>query len=379
MGSTEEQLLLSKDATDVFVIGGGPAGLATAIAARQKGMTASVADGAMPPIDKTCGEGMMPDTQEVLRLLGVNLDPCSGFRFRGIGFVQQSATAKACFPQGQGIGLRRPLLHHALVARAAECGVELLWQTPVLRVDADGVVAGGRKIRARWIVGADGLGSRVRRWSDLEAGRSSARRFASRRHYHVKSWTDFMEVHWGQRTQAYVTPMGPGEVCVVMIGERGEDANFERGLQLLPELKERLRGAVPGSRERGAVTLCRSLKRVQRGNVALVGDASGSVDAITGEGLRLGLRQALALAEAMEADNLERYQQAHREMSHRPMMMARMMLILGRHPALRRRVLQTFAGRPELFAGFLAYHAGQGTHAELLSTGAALGWRLIAA
>jgi menaquinone-9 beta-reductase len=43
-------------ATDVFVIGGGPAGLAAAIAARAKGLRVTVADGGVPPIDKPCGE-----------------------------------------------------------------------------------------------------------------------------------------------------------------------------------------------------------------------------------------------------------------------------------------------------------------------------------
>ena len=47
--------------TDVFVIGGGPAGLAAAIAARQQGLRVLVADGAKPPIDKACGEVLMPD------------------------------------------------------------------------------------------------------------------------------------------------------------------------------------------------------------------------------------------------------------------------------------------------------------------------------
>ncbi|MGB8062426.1 MAG: FAD-binding protein, partial [Candidatus Sulfotelmatobacter sp.] len=47
--------------TDVFVIGGGPAGLAAAIAARKCGLRVIVADAAQPPIDKACGEGLMPD------------------------------------------------------------------------------------------------------------------------------------------------------------------------------------------------------------------------------------------------------------------------------------------------------------------------------
>src|SRR6267378_2491580 len=44
--------------TEILVIGGGPAGLAAAIAARKKGFEVTVADGAKPPIDKACGEGL---------------------------------------------------------------------------------------------------------------------------------------------------------------------------------------------------------------------------------------------------------------------------------------------------------------------------------
>jgi len=378
-GRVDSQVHRMTDYVDVFVAGGGPAGLAAAIAARQKGFRVTVADGAAPPVDKACGEGMMPETLAALRSLGVNISPCEGSRFPGVRFVQEGRTATASFPHGQGIGLRRPLLHQKLIARAEQCGVELLWKTPMTGLDADGVSAGGRKIRARWIVGADGLGSRVRRWSDLDAARSSAKRYAVRRHYHVRAWTDFAEVHWGERVQAYVTPIGADEVCVVMIGERGEDAAFERGLTGLPELRERLRGAVPGSRERGAVTFSKSLRNVQRGNVALIGDASGSVDAITGEGLRLAFHQAPALAEAMAAGSLRSYQQAHRELEKRPMIMGRLMLLLARRPALRKRVVASFSAKPQLFARLLALHLGQGTPAEVLTTGAELGWQLLVA
>ena len=106
------------DKTDVFVVGGGPAGLAVAIAARQRGMSVIVADGAVPPIDKTCGEGMMPETLAGLRSLGVALDPCQGFRFKGIRFVQEGANVGAAFPHGPGLGLARPVLHEKLIARA---------------------------------------------------------------------------------------------------------------------------------------------------------------------------------------------------------------------------------------------------------------------
>lgn len=364
---------------DLFIVGGGPAGLAAAIAARQKGFDVTVADGSAPPIDKTCGEGMTPESVAALRALGVNFASGEGFRFRGIRFVQNGVSVCADFPEGFGAGCRRPLLHEKLIARAEECGVRLLWKTPVTGMDLDGVFAGGKKIAARWIVGADGRGSRVRKWSGLETARSSTRRFASRRQYRMRPWSEFMEIYWGEKTQAYVTPVGSEEVCVVLIAASPAETSFAAALAKMPELRKRLHGAELCSRERGAITISKSLRNVQRGNVALVGDASGSVDAITGEGLRLGFRQAFALADAMESGELRSYQRIHRELARRPLLMARLMVLLGNHGSLRKRVLESFAQNPQLFTKFLAFHVGEGTPAELLSTGAALGWQLLAA
>ena len=64
--------------TDVFVIGGGPAGLAAAIAARHRGFRVVVADGVKPPIDKACGEVLMPDAITALDRLGVAIPAAEG-------------------------------------------------------------------------------------------------------------------------------------------------------------------------------------------------------------------------------------------------------------------------------------------------------------
>ena len=61
---------------------------------------------------------------------------------------------------------------------------------------------------------------------------------------------------------------------------------------LFPQVAVHLEGAVPTTAVRGAVTGARRLARVYRDTVALVGDASGSVDAITGAGLSLAFQQA---------------------------------------------------------------------------------------
>lgn len=368
-----------KEKADVFVVGGGPAGLASAIVARQKGFSVTLADGAEPPIDKPCGEGLMPDTLDALAALGVRLRAGVGYPFRGVQFIQRDRRAAADFPKGCGTGIRRVLLHELLAKKAEEGGVQLLWNTPVTGISSEGVHLRGQVVAARWILGADGGGSRIRKWSGLDFNRFRTQRFATRRHYRVRPWSHFVQIHWGERAQAYVTPIAEEEVCVVMIAERLEDAQFERALADMPELAERIRGAQQHGRERGAITLMHSLRRVSSGNVALVGDASGGVDAITGEGMRLTFQQATAVAEAMVAGNLRIYEKAHRDMLVRPMCMGGLILQLGRSATLRARMLRVFSENPKLFAQMLLIHAGRGTPVKVLLAGAQLGWDFLAA
>jgi menaquinone-9 beta-reductase len=364
--------------TDVIVIGGGPVGLAAAIAIRKMGFEVTVADGVRPPIDKACGEGLMPDTLAALQMLGVNARDGDGCAFRGIRFIEGKSSVDANFPSGHGIGLRRTVLHQKIAERAAACGVSLMWNTPVTGICDDGAVVKGGVVRAKWIIGADGGNSRVRKWAGLEAHREHNRRFAFRRHYHAKPWTDCMEIYWGPNAQAYVTAVGKEEVCVALIS-RTPVVNLEMAIQKFPELASRLDRAQPVSPDRGAVTAMHRLKRVYRGRVALIGDASGSVDAITGDGLCLGFHQVGALANALQADDLAAYQTAHRRLARRPRLMARFLLLLDAQPALRRRVMRALSSEPDIFERLLAVHVGETSPRHLAATGAFLGWRFLAA
>lgn len=363
--------------TDVFVVGGGPAGLAAAIAARRQGFDVVVADGAEPPIDKACGEGLMPDTLSALQDLGVTINPAEGFAFRGVRFVGESAEVDAGFPLGQGIGLRRPVLHQKMIEHALHLGVTLLWETSVTGLSPDGVIVGGTKIAARWIVGADGIRSRVRRWCGLEAPALTRPRYAFRRHYRVAPWTDCMEIHWGRNAQAYVTPVGHQDVCVVLIS-RNPGVRSTSIAEHFPKLADHLASA-EASPESGAVTLTCGFERVYRDRVALIGDASGSVDAITGEGLCLSFHQAAALADALDSGDLSDYQAAHRRLARRPTLMGRLLLLLDSQPKLRHRAMRALAAHPDLFARLLAVHVGATSPIHLAETGALLGWRLVVA
>src|SRR5580700_1681275 len=154
--------------TDVFIVGGGPVGLATAIALRARGFRVTVADPAMPPIDKACGEGLMPDALASLARLGVTLRPETCFPFRGIRFLGPDTAVDASFPEGMGVGIRRTHLHQALIDRAEEAGATLLWGTPVKGLTETSVMLDSGPIECKWVVGADGEKSRVREWAGLE-------------------------------------------------------------------------------------------------------------------------------------------------------------------------------------------------------------------
>ncbi len=365
--------------TDVFVIGGGPAGLAAAIAARQQGFHVMVADGTQPPIDKACGEGLLPDGLAALERLGIQLPPDEAYPFRGIRFRSSSLSADAPFPaNGFGQAVRRISLHRAMIDRAERVGVRFLWRTAVTGISSEGVRVGDRVIRARWIVGADGGSSRVRRWAGLESSTRSGSRYAFRRHYRVAPWSDHMEVYWGADCQGYATAVSREQVCVA-VASHDPALRLGEGLRALPELGKRLLGCEMVSAERGAVTGNRRLRRVWRGNVALIGDASGTVDAITGEGLGLAFRQAVVLAECLRTGSLALYEKEHRRLGLRPRWMARLMLTLDGRPWLQQRALQVFQEHPETFQRLVALHVGALPPAHLVRDGLTLGWGLLSA
>jgi flavin-dependent dehydrogenase len=177
--------------------------------------------------------------------------------------------------------------------------------------------------------------------------------------------------------QAYVTPLGNDETCVVIVSAEPR-VRFEEVLSEFPRLAARLAGAELRSVERGGFTVTSSLRRVYRGNIALTGDASGSVDAITGEGLCLSFRQAIALADALEAGKLEKYQSAHGQLARRPHFMSRLLLLLGRNVALRQRTLKVLAKDSGLFARLLAMHAGKTSSFHFTSASLRFGYQFLA-
>jgi len=354
--------------TDVFIVGGGPAGLTTAIAARQRGLRVSVADCKSPPVDKSCGEGLMPHGVAALQSLGVAIEPRDGVPFRGIRFVDHDLSAQADFPRAWGCGMRRTTLHRLLLERASEVGVEMHWGARVQYGESETLHVDGEPVHSRWIVGADGQNSGVRKWTGLRAKFEGAPRYGFRQHYGMAPWSEHVEVHWNSQSEIYVTPTGKSDICVAAL-TRNPRLRIAEALKGFPVIESRLAKAAPTSKEMGAACVSRSLEEVSRKNVLLVGDASCTVDAITGDGLSLAMEQAVSMGEALAKEDVEHYEKEHRRIVRLPMMMSRLMLMLAERRWMRRRAITRLSNHPGIFARLVATHVGEFGAAKLTLRG----------
>lgn len=347
-----------KSLSDVLIVGGGPAGLATAIALADKGIGSTIVDFNKPPIDKPCGEGLMPDSLDELSRLGISIPSELGYAFTGIRFRRDDHSIEADFPEGSGLGVRRTVLHNALFEKAqTKPEIQFVWKKNAKLGSNGTALVGDQEIRYKWLVAADGLNSAIRKHTGLDAVSSVSLRYGFRQHFRVAPWTRRMEIYWSDHGQMYVTPISDHEVCVVYLSrERG--LSLEQALPSFSELRKNLAGAPPASRLQGAITATRLLKRSYNNNIALIGDASGSVDAITGEGLALSFRQARALADSIERDDLQLYERTHESLFALPSRMAKLMLLLDRFPNLQPRIFTALASTPATFGKILASHVG---------------------
>jgi flavin-dependent dehydrogenase len=354
---------------DVAICGGGPAGLATAIRAAEAGHATVLFERAPGVPDKACGEGLMPRGLAALSRLSVlaRIDPEACAPFRGIRYLQEDgARVEARFRNGEGLGVRRVALERALRDRAIAAGAELK-EGAVRKVVADAAVAtletDAGMVEARLAVAADGVNSPLRRAAGLDGGAGAPRRFGLRRHVRMAPWTDFVEIHWSDGCEAYATPVGPETVNIAFLWHGAfERPTWTTLLDRFPRLRDQVDGAPTGSEERGSGPLAQAARARFAHRLALVGDAAGYVDAITGQGLTLALLSAERLVATLPrhledagalAAALRRYDASLRGEWIRYAIPARSLLALARRPELRKRGLRLCAQHPALFAALL--------------------------
>ena len=343
---------------DAAIAGGGPAGLATAIALAQRGLRVAVLErqGCCP--DKACGEGLMPSALTALRALGVTggIDPSQSHPFVGLKFIQpDGGCATASLPNGGGLGVRRVVLEAALEVRARELGVELHHHTGVsdftITPEHVGVFTTKDPVKAKVLIAADGLNSWLRRAAGFNGREGRVRRFGLRQHFQIRPASPFVEVHFGDGIEAYVTPMGPELVGVALLWEPDfldERASFDNLILHFPALVEQLNGAKPASRVRGAGPMYRLAKARVGDRFLLIGDAAGYIDAITGEGLSIAFNCALAvgrilpdaIAHGASRQTLLAYDREFLRHFRRYAALTHLMLVVTRRPWLRHQIVR---------------------------------------
>jgi len=363
----------------VVVVGGGPAGAATAALLRRRGHDVALLDEARFPRDKVCGESVSPEAWRLLAELGAAsaIRALAPHPIRGMALTAPDGTA-FCGLYGAGrepgFAVRREALDKALLDHARSEGVQVLEGTRVtglVRDASDAVhgvacVNGGepRVVRARVVVGADGRRSRVARELGLLREHPRLRKFAVRGHWEgMQGLRELGEMHVAAAGYCGVAPLSPSQANVAFVVDRSEMAAAGSDLQGFyratlarwPRIVERLQGATLLAPPRAVGPLALESRRAVAPGAVLVGDAAGFYDPFTGEGVTLALRSAELAAAAIHAAlreddraRLRGYDRDRREATRDKFRFNRMLQQIVGRPWLANRVARRIAARPAL-------------------------------
>lgn len=389
--------LINRNDADVLIIGGGPAGCASAIHLARRGLKVMVFDRQTYPRDKVCGEGIMPHGVRMLDELGILEEIPTEARnwFRGITYIINGAQATGDFPTlrggyGRGLGVRRTVLDQAARDAALKEGVQFIEKTSVKALIFEDEIPVGLKTKTRdyygrFIIGADGNRSMTRRRLGLEMPPAKRNRYGVRAHFRYDDPAkigDTVEVYVTPLAEVYTTPVSENELLVAVLLEqkhmdrfagRLEEA-YEAFFQEDPVIQARFEGGQRISKVMACGPLSSKSKRPITDRALLIGDAAGFIDPITGEGISIALSTAkmasAVIADALTAGDtslaaLVPYERERaQEMIHFKLLTYGL-LYLSRFPRLARWAVNRLSNRPELFKKLLGINCGHYTFKDL--------------
>ena len=369
-----------------MVVGAGPSGATAALLLARRGHRVVLMDRARFPRDKACGEGLMPPGVAMLDRLGLRepvmatgAQPILGVTYQHMG-GRPRAYAPFPPPPGDGpaaaLGVRRTSFDAVIVdaVRTEPLATvrEATRATGLVR-DSSGVVVGVAtardEVRARLVVGADGLHSSVRAWAGLARRSRVQARYGLAGHWRVDvSERTAITISFARGHEWYEAPVGPDLLLVSLLTRRSRLPVTAR------TYAQAARREVPSTRDAelvsgplGAAHFHQRASAVADGYVFLAGDAAGYDDPTTGEGLAMGMLLAERLAR--HADDLlrerisrqtsaRRYSAGHAALVRDRHRLTQLALLLAGSPWLSRRAIAHAAHDPRTLGRLLAINCG---------------------
>jgi geranylgeranyl reductase family protein len=324
---------------DVLIVGGGPAGASTAYQLAARGVRARVLDRSRFPRSKPCAECLSPQASRILNDMGVLASlETAGAQLRGMSVRSPDGTTargEYAAPHGyapfrnRGLAIRRERLDHVLLDRARDTGASVTERVRIVDLlrDAVGRVVGvsgldetgaNVELRARVVVGADGLRSIVARRLGVSRSWRLPQRISLVAHYHgVANVGDYGEMHIERDGFVGIADVGAGVTTVAAVFPiaraaemSGDRARFlDAWLATKPHLRERFAGATHSGTVIATGPFASRARRAAVRGAVLVGDAADFYDPFTGEGIYAALRggelAAQAIASALEYPGAE--------------------------------------------------------------------------
>jgi menaquinone-9 beta-reductase len=368
---------------DVVVVGGGPAGCATAISLARAGWRVTLFDRCRFPRDKPCGEYLTPATRPLLVDLGVwdRLQRDGLAAVPEVRLVSPSGRLARYAPSDAGpagFAIRRLVLDRILLEAAKSAGVDVREGVRVRALVRSGDAVTGISIasdigplRARLVVGADGTHSLVARELGLVRPLARLQRVAIVSHWSGVAGPPAIEMRSAGGIVCGVGSLGRGNANVTIVARTDQASRIAgRHREFLcdsiersfPDVWERLRQAECESVVRAVGCFGHLTRRASAAGALLVGDAAAFVDPFTGEGVYFALQGARIAAKAADAAlhagdvssrALTAYDRSRRELSRRyllcgavqtvvrtPLLMERLVRRCGREPLVLARLME---------------------------------------
>lgn len=346
---------------DVAIVGAGPAGSTLAALLARRGVSVALIDRDAFPRDKLCGEFLSYDALPVLDALGVTpaIDAEGAPTITSCHVVSRRRTYDFEFPQAAR-GVSRMFLDDLLFRTAIEAGATALQNATATDLSADGVVTSAGRVRARVVAGAWGRWGRF----DTQLARGfvrdkTHRNFGFKRHYRGEGPRGTIELYSFRRGYLGVASIEGDRtnICGLVHADRiahlkGRwDAFVETIRNEEPPLDAMYARYEPAQEQflSSEPVIFRSRSAVE-GGVFMVGDASGVIDPLTGNGMAMAIQSALLaspyiLETLAGRDVANGYRRQHHEIFGNRIRWSRRVAFLLSRPALLDAALATVRSR----------------------------------